>query len=244
MGRKEIVCGLLTALVVLTAGPSHPARAADPIASRGGPLPQCRTADIQTRHGRERSWRRTLVDTARTIGPGYRPHALSPVAEAGISGSGLVRPVVIDDLRAMARAARRSGAAIAVQSAFRSYQYQATVFQGYVDQYGYQAARRMSARPGHSEHQLGTTMDFRSANSTRLPWNYADWAATAAGAWMKHHAWQYGFAMSYPRGKSAISCYVYEPWHYRYFGRSVAARIHRSGLVPRAYLWRTYETAG
>ena len=35
---------------------------------------------------------------------------------------------------------------------------------------------------------------------------------------MRANAWKYGFIMSYPKGKSAVTCYAYEPWHYRYVG--------------------------
>ena len=94
-----------------------------------------------------------------------------------------------------------------------------------------------SARPGHSEHQLGTTLDFRSYGGS-APWNYADWGRTKAGTWLRNNAWKYGFVLSYPKGKTAQTCYAYEPWHYRYVGRAVAARIHASGLTEREYLWR------
>jgi D-alanyl-D-alanine carboxypeptidase len=43
--------------------------------------------------------------------------------------------------------------------------------------------------------------------------------------------------MSYPRGSFAQTCYDYEPWHYRYVGRNLAAQIHASGLTPRQVLW-------
>ena len=65
----------------------------------------------------------------------------------------------------MAKAARKAGKGIAVRSAYRSYSSQQSVFQGWVNSSGYQQALKFSARPGHSEHQLGTTIDFRSASS-------------------------------------------------------------------------------
>ena len=51
------------------------------------------------------------------------------------------------------------------------------------------------------------------------------------------NAWRYGFVVSYPPGQRAVSCYRSEPWHVRYLGRTRAAAIHVSGLVPRAWLW-------
>jgi hypothetical protein len=45
--------------------------------------------------------------------------------------------------------------------------------------------------------------------------------------------------MSYPKGKSpSVTCYGYEPWHYRYVGRAEAADIEASGLTTREWLWQ------
>jgi D-alanyl-D-alanine carboxypeptidase len=54
---------------------------------------------------------------------------------------------------------------------------------------------------------------------------------------MAANAWRYGFVMSYPRDAFEQTCYDYEPWHYRYVGRDLAARIRASGLTPRQFLW-------
>ena len=64
-----------------------------------------------------------------------------------------------------------------------------------------------------------------------------DWATTAAGAWLQQNAWRYGFVMSYPKNKRDLTCYVYEPWHYRYVGRDVAKAVEESGLALREWLW-------
>jgi D-alanyl-D-alanine carboxypeptidase len=164
------------------------------------------------------------------------------VGRADIAGTGKVRALMIDDLRAMARAAKRAGKAIAVRSAYRSYQQQEATFAYWVRVSGRQAALKSSARPGHSEHQLGTTIDVRSASSTKAPWDYEDWARTGPGAWMKANAWRYGFVMSYPKGKQRVTCYAYEPWHYRYVGKPMAEAIRASGLTTREYLWRHHES--
>ncbi len=209
----------------------------------GDPLPACRYADVKTRYRKTADWQHSLVDTERKVARGYVPPDLVSVARADIAGTGRVRSIVIDDLKAMAMAASHAGAGIAVRSAYRSYASQVATFLSWVNRDGYQAALLASARPGHSEHQLGTTIDFRSANSSRAPWDYADWATTAAGAWMMQNAWKYGFVMSYPKGKFQTVCYEYEPWHYRYFGRALAAQIHDSGQTTRRYLWKHFETA-
>ena len=206
------------------------------------PLPACAYKDIKTRFPALKAWRKTLVDTRLRVGSKYKPTDLVSVANANIAGSGRVREIIIDDLKAMAQAARDAGKGIAVRSAYRSYSEQKSVFAGWVAKSGYQQALKYSARPGHSEHQLGTTIDFRSASSQAAPWDYDDWATSRPGKWMKNNAWKYGFVMSYPKGKFSKTCYGYEPWHYRYVGRTLAERIHDSGLTPREYLWRNYES--
>jgi D-alanyl-D-alanine carboxypeptidase len=155
----------------------------------------------------------------------------------------MVRSFIVPDLKAMAKAAKDAGNPIAVRSAYRSYATQVATFQAWVNQSGYQQALLFAARPGHSEHQLGTTVDLRSGRSAKAPWDYDDWGQTPAGTWMRRHSWEYGFIQSYPKGKRRQSCYGYESWHFRYFGRDIARAIHESGLVPRLYLWETYETA-
>jgi D-alanyl-D-alanine carboxypeptidase len=81
---------------------------------------------------------------------------------------------------------------------------------------------RSAARPGHSEHQLGTTIDVEGGE-----------------AWLASNAWRYGFVMSYPPEHSqGTTCYKPEAWHFRYVGRDAARAIRESGLSLRAWLWK------
>jgi D-alanyl-D-alanine carboxypeptidase len=163
------------------------------------------------------------------------------VSTLGVPGKGSVRAVIADDLQAMSAAAAAAGSAIGVESAYRSYADQQAVFSKWVSIYGRQQALRISARPGHSEHQLGLTIDFRS--DPPISTLNASWGSTAAGKWMRNHAWEFGFIMSYPKGKSSLTCYDYEPWHFRYVGRDLAALVHQSGRTLREYLWANFTTA-
>jgi D-alanyl-D-alanine carboxypeptidase len=91
------------------------------------------------------------------------------------------------------------------------------------------------ARPGHSEHQLGTTIDVTTEGATDVD---QSWGATAHGQWVATNAHKYGFLLSFPQGASDSTCYDYEPWHLRYVGRELAADVIASGLSLREYLWR------
>jgi zinc D-Ala-D-Ala carboxypeptidase len=212
-----------------------------PAGARGmGPLPPCRYDDIMTTPRGYDDWATTLVDTILRVPRSYVPPDLVSVAQAGIAGRGKVRAIVIDDLRAMAEAAAAAGNAIGVESAYRSYESQQAVFDGWVANYGRASALTFSARPGHSEHQLGLAIDFRS-DPGGSPFT-GSWGSTPAGSWMKKHAWEYGFVRSYPPNAQGVTCYANEAWHYRYVGRDLAATIHASGLTPREYLWANFTT--
>ena len=235
--------GLVLSLIMAAPGAAADSSTAPARGATASPLPACRYDGVRTRYDGLRQWRKTLLDTIYKLPRSYAPGSLVSTSQAGLNGGYLIRRTVIDDLSAMARAARAAGAGLAAQSAYRSYATQKAVFQGYVDRIGYERALAVSARAGHSEHQLGTTIDFRSASSARAPWDYDDWATTAPGRWMKRNAWRYGFVMSYPKGKRSESCYSYEPWHYRYVGRETAAAVRTQGVTLRRYLWDTWQAA-
>jgi D-alanyl-D-alanine carboxypeptidase len=194
---------------------------------------------VLTRYRTLDDWDRSLLDTIYKLPKTYVPPYLVSTSQAGITGGGYVRSFLIANLKAMTAAAKAAGAGIRVRSAYRSYATQVSTFQSWVNLIGRTAALKVAARPGHSEHQLGTTLDFGSVAGA-APWNVSDWATSKAGAWMKANAWKYGFVMSYPKGKAASTCYSYEPWHYRYWGVATAKLIHDSGLVPRVWLWRRW----
>ncbi len=203
-----------------------------------GPLPACRYDDIMTSPRGYDDWDVTLVDTILRLPRTYAPPDLVRVANLGVAGTGKVRAVMSEDLKAMSDAATAAGNPIGVHSPYRSYATQVSVFAHWVDVHGYNRALQLSARPGHSEHQLGLSIDFRS--DPPVDTLKGSWGATPAGKWMRNHAWEYGFVMSYPKGKIATVCYDYEPWHFRYLGRALAAKVHASGLTIRQYLWAHY----
>ncbi len=122
-----------------------------------------------------------------------------------------VRRIMVDELLAMADAARADGVNLIVQSAFRSYDFQATLFANYSARHGEDAANRFSARAGQSQHQLGTAVDFAPIGH--------QFTGTRDDVWLRQHAWRFGFSLSYPQGFEEITGYIFEPWHYRYLGR-------------------------
>lgn len=121
--------------------------------------------------------------------------------------------------------ANAAGFSLPIKSAYRSWNDQNYIFNGYVQRDGLEKALTYSARPGHSEHQTGLAMDLLTASTEE--------SKTAAFKptldWLKDNAHHYGFCLRYPEGKSHITGYIYEPWHYRYVGQTLATELYNGG---------------
>jgi len=188
-----------------------------------------------TAYARPEDWFRTLVDPTYAVPEQYAPPDLVPASEAGYSADHRIRAIVVDDLDAMRRAIIEAGVPeVAILAAYRSLADQQLLYDARVAELGADAATEGTARAGHSEHHLGTTIDVRPIGETDVD---ASFGATPTGRWLAENAWRYGFVVSYPDGARDVTCYKYEPWHLRYLGRELAARVQASGLTLREYLW-------
>jgi len=142
-------------------------------------------------------------------------------------GSGLTK-TLRTSFADMKKAAARDGVNLHIISGFRSYASQKSVHAAKIRQYGYATAQLRSARPGHSEHQTGLAIDVNSISQA--------WGETRAGRWVAKHAHKYGFIVRYPKGKTSVTGFAYEPWHLRYVGVDVAKQLRKTGLTLDEYL--------
>lgn len=164
---------------------------------------------------------------------------------SGKSGEPL-RADVVPWLEAMLGAAESQGHKIRVYSAYRSFHSQCGTYQSkfskfrsvYKDEEELaQYVKMISAEPGRSEHQLGTTVDLVYPSlGNRLA--FPDLPSRCGGklcqeyAWLRSHAHLYGFALSYPRPQTDVRVdmnpktgYMFEPWHWRFIGVEHATRL-------------------
>jgi D-alanyl-D-alanine carboxypeptidase len=184
------------------------------------PVPPCAIADEPVAGDPVADWATVVVDRARRLPDTLTPPDLVEVSQAGFDSRDQVRAIVIDDLAALRAAAEANGRVADV---------------------GEEQAQLNTARPGHSEHQLGTAIDVLDPGVGELTTAFA---ATPAGQWIAAHAHEFGFVVSYPDGASEQSCHEFEPWHVRYVGRDTAAAIHKSGLTPREWMLTRATSAG
>lgn len=141
-------------------------------------------------------------------------------------------PVLRDEAATAAEqlvaAAAADGIALTAQSSYRSHASQQRVYAGWVAQLGQEAADLTSARPGHSEHQTGLSIDFSAVPaSCTLDQCFAE---TPQGRWLAENAWQFGFHLRYPEGATPITGYEFEPWHFRYVGAELAVELRETGI--------------
>ena len=135
----------------------------------------------------------------------------------------------------MAAAAAQDGITLYVNSGYRSYQEQESLYNSYATERGTTAADEVSSRPGHSEHQTGLSFDV---NTTEFSFE-----GTPEALWLDEHCAEYGFIIRFPKGKESITGYDYEPWHIRYLGEDNAAKVKESGLCLEEYLGVTSDYA-
>ena len=157
-----------------------------------------------------------LIDKKHTASSSYAPkdlvslkkNSLFDLNKAGMK----IRPEAYSALNEMAQAALNDGIRLLVSSAYRSYSYQENLFNYWVSVDGLEEAERESARPGTSQHQLGTAVDFGSISD--------DFDKTQMGQWIYKNAADYGWSLSFPKGYEDVTGYRWECWHFRYIGKN------------------------
>ncbi|MGB3633334.1 MAG: M15 family metallopeptidase [Rubrobacteraceae bacterium] len=176
------------------------------------------------------------VDKEHSLPPGYVPPDLAYLSHYDVPFTGwdkMLRKDAAEQLSRLTTDSGMEGVEILVSSAYRSYYEQAAAFAYYTYLYGTEA-NRVSAFPGHSEHQLGTTVDFTNAEAGYEVSQV--FGETDAARWLQEHAADYGYVMSYPDGKEDETGYVWEPWHYRYVGVENAHKLEESDKSPPAFV--------
>ncbi|MBR0598094.1 M15 family metallopeptidase [Clostridiales bacterium BAD-6] len=178
-----------------------------------------------------------LVNKQHTVDRNYKPEDLKEIryyAPDRSASSRYMRAEAADAFHKLVEAAALENMELVMTTAYRSYDFQKTLFDNYVAKEGEEAANRYSAKPGQSEHQTGLSVDVTSAS---VGYQLTDkFGETKEGIWLAEHAHLFGFIIRFPEGKEAITGYLYEPWHIRYVGVEAATEIYEQGLTLEEYL--------
>ena len=181
-------------------------------------------------------WRLALVNPQHPIDPNY-------AAPIGLTADGrMVDERCLADLERMLADCRAAGLSPFISSAYRTWDYQESLYRNQVDSLRWEGLSEEQARdraatvvapPGTSEHQLGLALDIVDEHDPDMTDAQAN---TPTQQWLLQHSWEYGFVLRYPADKSAITQIVFEPWHYRYVGQPAARTMFEQGICLEEYL--------
>ncbi len=138
---------------------------------------------------------------------------------------------IFDDMRA-------AGLTPVISSSYRTAEKQQSLLdekiadyqkEGHSDKEAEKLAKAWVAVPGTSEHQLGMAVDItstdRNSQNPSIIWE-----------WLMKNSYKYGFILRYPEDKEEITNTIYEPWHYRYVGKTAAKEIYERQICLEEYL--------
>ncbi len=151
----------------------------------------------------------------------YVPENLAPINDELLArpGNFMFHGGAFPYLEKMMQAAEKDGKPLRVLSSYRSFGEQSSLKSSYTRKYG-TGANAFSADQGYSEHQLGTTVDFTTAEN---PESLALFGASVQYSWLVRNAHEYGFVLSYPKDNTYFQ---FEPWHWRFVGVALATRLY------------------
>jgi D-alanyl-D-alanine carboxypeptidase len=141
-----------------------------------------------------------------------------------------LREIALTNYTEMANAAKNEGLSLIITASYRSYSEQEKLYNNSVNYGGDTYADKVSARPGHSDHQSGLAVDITKYNALM-----AEFETTSEFTWLQENAYKYGFILRYPKDKKYLTGFDYEPWHYRYVGIKAAKIIHDENITFDEY---------
>ena len=156
-----------------------------------------------------------------------------PFSYYGIYEKSYMRKRAAGALEELFAAAREDGYILKAVSAYRSYERQTQIYNNNVRTRGEAVTNKVSAMPGSSEHQTGLAIDV-SADSVGCALEEY-FGKSAEGKWLKKNCHKFGFIIRYPKNKSKITGYSYEPWHIRYVGPNLAKYLKKNKLTLEEY---------
>ena len=172
-----------------------------------------------------------IVNKYYKLSKDYKPELINVNPKYAINEKQLLTKDAKQAFEEMCEAAIKDGITIYSGSAYRSYDYQNTLYNNRVKSDGLEYANKTAAKAGHSEHQTGLAIDI-----TKKKWaDYID-EEDKEFKWLEENAHKYGYILRYPKGKEHITGYTYEPWHFRYVTTKVAKELKEKNITYEEYI--------
>ena len=184
-----------------------------------------------------RDWRILLVNRDNPIPKGFS------VELAKVQGNVRFDARAAEHFNSLLKACREEiGYSLQPRTAFRSNGLQKTLYDNKLKSHMNRGKSRNEAErltnnyialPGTSEHEIGLAVDFNVLKQ--------EFEETEGFKWLDANAHKYGFILRYPKDKESITKVKYEPWHFRYVGRTHAETMKGKNLCLEEYvhyLWK------
>ena len=176
-----------------------------------------------------------LVNKYHTVSKDYKPAGMVKMDNKMTTYADLeLKKEAYDAYKQMYKDACDLGFDLKVCSAYRQYSTQISLYVNSLKNRGRETTNLRSAYPGRSEHHTGLALDITSKSmGMTLSQDFADYDD---GKWLNENCQEYGFILRYPKGKTEITGYAYEPWHFRYVGVDIAKDIMARGITLEEYV--------
>ncbi len=185
-----------------------------------------------------------LVNPSHVLASDYVPEDLTDCGHTRKDGRATqkLRLAAAKALQAFLKEGKETGEVtnVTVTSAYRSYEYQGTLFNTYCNQHQHKFKTReecekyvltFSTKPGTSEHQSGLCLDMHN-----IPSAEEYFAQKPEAKWLAANCYRFGFVLRYEKEKQDITGITYEPWHFRFVGRDAATEMHELGYCLEEYI--------
>lgn len=181
------------------------------------------------------SWQFILANSEHNIGK------YAPTVTAVEDTAQFFDERAVDALVEFLNAARAAGYTPYIMTAYRPYSTQEYYYNGKASQISwpdypsaedYEAAAKLVAQPGTSDHQTGLGVDITDKYYSSLDASLMDQDFLA---WMAENCADYGFILRYPSLRKTITGWD-EPWHFRYVGKEAAEYIMTNNLCLEQFI--------
>ena len=181
----------------------------------------------------------TLLDTTYMLPSSYAPNDLVSTSSAGLNGGHSVRSIIKADLTAMAAAARAAGAPLQVVERLPHLRPAG----GHLPALG--RGRRL--RAGAAHERAGRAQRAPARHDPRLHLGRRP-AAVGVRRLGDHRRREVDGGQrlevrirdDLPARRVRVDCYDYEPWHFRWVGKSLASVLRESGMTLREAIWAAH----
>ncbi len=175
-----------------------------------------------------------LVNKHRYINEDYEPDDLVDMSDEYANNyyrQMQLRSEAYEMFKKMVDAAKEEDIKFYAESGYRTFNFQRTLYNNYVNVNGYAKANLYAAKPGFSEHQLGTAIDV--ANIYTIDKDDVEYK------WIQRNGYKYGFVFRYTEEWQDLTGFGEETWHIRYVGVDVATKMHKENISFEEY-WIKY----